>query len=314
LVFLSAGGVACVQTEKLRNCHAVLVFDVKGYTRLVIPALQLDGKEFVSAVLNWLSLNVFPAADIWLVEEDREIKKNLQKIEAEAPEASNCFRVGVVYCGVGQTTEAEFFSNPPSVARFTQFLRMIGEEIELLGWGGYRGQLSVTAAGTSYYSQYQGAEIMFHVASLMDGEQQRRLIGNDTAIIYFHDSPEPFPSSAPRSVMTQVYAVVKPAESESGGAALTKLRVGFMSRRAVSEFAPELPINPVFEVGTSEGRGVLRSFLLAKVLNGYRAATLSPPLDKMLKRPRVVLIEKMVATYPATAAKKKHVLKAPKKK
>ncbi len=315
VVFLSGHGVACVQTEKHRNCFAVIVFDVKGYSRLVIPSLQLEGKEFVAATLNWLSLNVFQNTDIWLVEDDRELKNHLRKIELEAPEASNCFRIGVVYCAAGQTTEAEFFHNPPDIPRFRQFLNLIGEEIDLLGWGGYRGQLSVTAPGTSYYSQYQGAEVMFHVSNLMDGEQQRRLIGNDTALIYFHDSPEPFSSAAPRSVMSQVYAVVKPVgdfTSTSGG--LGKLRLGFMSRKTVTEFLPELPINPVFETDTPTARDVLRSFLLAKVLNGYRAATLSPPLDKMLKRPRTVHIEKIVAQYPMSAAKKKHVLKTPKKK
>lgn len=119
---------------------------------------------------------------------------------------------------------------------------------------------------------------MFHVSNLMNAEQQRRLIGNDTAIIYFHDSEKkPFPSDAPRSVMGQVFAVVKPVDGGS------KLQFGIMSRKTVREFGPAMPINPVFDVLTSAGREVFRSFLLSKVLNGYRSATLSPPLDKMLK-------------------------------
>ena len=80
LVFLSPNGVVCVSTEKARNCFAVLVFEAKGYTRMQIPALQMEGqKDFVMAVLNWISLNVFQSAEIWLVEDDKEIKQQLLK-------------------------------------------------------------------------------------------------------------------------------------------------------------------------------------------------------------------------------------------
>jgi hypothetical protein len=38
-------------------------------------------------------------------------------------------------------------------------------------------------------------QVIYHVAVLMDSEQQRRLIGNDITYLFFHDSQEPFPTS-----------------------------------------------------------------------------------------------------------------------
>jgi hypothetical protein len=81
--------------------------------------------------------------------------------------------------------------------------------------------------------------------------------------------------------MSQVFVVVKPEDDN-------KLRVGVMSRKTVAEFAPAMPINPSFEVwfglffclvfassvsyqvDTPAGRDVFRSFLLSKVLAGFR--------------------------------------------
>ena len=310
LVFLSSGGVVCVLQEKTRHSYGVCVFEAsKGFQKMAIPALQMDNvKDFVAGCLSWIELNVFPSRDVWLVDDDAEIKNELKKIEANAPESSQCYRVGVVYCGENHTTEAEMFQSPTDIPSFSDFLNIIGEEIELEGWGGYRGQLSVSCPGTSYYAQFRGAEIMFHVSTLMTAEQHRRLIGNDTAIIYFHDSEKtPFPSSAPRSIMGQVFGVVKPADSGS------KLQFGVMSRKTVVEFGPEMPLNPSFDILTHSGREVFRSFLLAKIINGYRSATLSPPLDKMLKRPRVVQIANLVETYPMSATKKKFTIRAKRK-
>jgi hypothetical protein len=140
---------------------------------------------------------------------------------------------------------------------FTDFLDLFSNRIELQGWGGYRGQLSITGQGESYYTQFQGCEIMFHVSPLLDAESRRRLIGNDTVVIYFHDSEtEPFPSHAPRSNMNQVFVVVRPIE---GG---RKLKVGFMNRRKVVEYGPIMPINPAFDVTTSVGRALFRVWLL----------------------------------------------------
>jgi len=36
-------------------------------------------QDFTMGVLNWISLNVFQGVDVWLVEDDKEIKQQLLK-------------------------------------------------------------------------------------------------------------------------------------------------------------------------------------------------------------------------------------------
>ena len=80
-----------------------------------------------------------------------------------------------------------------------------------MGFKGFKGQLSVTSPGTSVYVKWKEIEIMYHVCPYMNAEQQRRLVGNDTILIYYHESQDkPFNASAPRSSMTQIFAVVQP--------------------------------------------------------------------------------------------------------
>lgn len=305
-VFLCSEGVVCILVPQARNSHLVLVLDQNGYRKMSLPALQLTGKDFVQGCLSWISLNVFPNCDIYMVEDDAQLRKELLRIESMAPENSTCFRIGVVYAGEDDEEESQMFvhNSAAEQAALFNFMSLFSDEIELMGWGGFKGQLSTTAAGTSYYANFHGCEIMFHVAPLLTPEQHRRLIGNDTVIIYFHNSSKkPFPSQAPRSIMGQVFVVVKNLEQGK------KLRVGFMSRKKVADYGPQMPVNPVFDVTTPEGRDVFRDFLLCRVINAYRAAMTSPPLDKMLKRPRVVVIEKLLEAYPMSAQKKKFILK-----
>jgi hypothetical protein len=61
-------------------CQVDGLFFEKGYTRMQIPSLQLEGvKDFAAGCLNWISLNVFQNVDVWLVEDDKEIKAQLLK-------------------------------------------------------------------------------------------------------------------------------------------------------------------------------------------------------------------------------------------
>lgn len=53
---------------------------------------------------------------------------------------------------------------------------------------------------------------MFHVAGLMNNEQRRRLIGNDIAILFYHDSEESFDLQAIYNDMggfAQIFGVIQ---------------------------------------------------------------------------------------------------------
>ena len=156
-----------------------------------------------------------------------------------------------------------------------------------------------------FFSQ-TGLEIMFHVTTMMNAEQQRRLVGNDTVVIYFHETnSKTFNSAAPRSAMSQIFSVVQPRKP-------SHYKIAFLNRTKIKPFKPQFPKNPTFDVSTEEGKECFRNFFLTKLVNGYRTAINSPPLDKMFKRPREAGIKKVISNFPFKG-KAKHKRKPQKK-
>ena len=148
---------------------------------------------------------------------------------------------------------------------------------------------------------------MYHVTTMLNAEQQRRLVGNDTAIVYFHETnSKTFNSSAPRSAMSQIFAVVQPRKP-------SHYKVSFLSRNKIRKYRPDLPENPTFDVGCEEGKEHFRNFFLTKLINGYRTAIESPPLDKMFKRPREAGIKQIIQQFPFKSKTKKFKRKCKKK-
>lgn len=70
--------------------------------------------------------------------------------------------------------------------------------------------------GKSLYTQFKEFEIMYHVATRMNPEQQRRLIGNDIAIILFVEEGQFDPRGLSSfGSVSQVFACVQP-KTEAG--------------------------------------------------------------------------------------------------
>lgn len=45
--------------------------------------------------------------------------------------------------------------------------------------------------GTAWYSLWDGIQVIFHCAPMMNAEERRRLIGNDIPILFYFDEPLP---------------------------------------------------------------------------------------------------------------------------
>jgi RAP1 GTPase activating protein 1 len=146
-------------------------------------------------------------------------------------------------------------------AAFNQFLTFLGERIELKGWKGYKAGLDVNDGQTgthSYYTKWQGYEIMFHVAPLLpfnanDKQQleRKRHIGNDIVVIIFQDSDIPFQFSTISSKQNHVFAFVKPQEDS--------YKLTIVSKNGVPAFKPDLPQPAMFDRSA-----VSRDFFLHK--------------------------------------------------
>ena len=80
-------------------------------------------------------------------------------------------------CGIllqlpGQTSEREMYNNKCGTDNFKFFLDFLAKRVPLRGFDGYNGGLDVKRDQTgkhSYYTRFQGYEIMFHVSTLLQG-------------------------------------------------------------------------------------------------------------------------------------------------
>lgn len=144
---------------------------------------------------------------------------------------------------------------------FNQFLTFLGEKIELKGWKGYKAGLDINDGQTgthSYYTKWQGYEIMFHVSPLLpfnvnDKQQleRKRHIGNDIVVIVFQDSDVPFQFSSVSSKQNHVFAFVKPQGDD--------YKLTIVSKNGVPVFKPDLPQQSAFDRSA-----VSRDFFLHK--------------------------------------------------
>ncbi|XP_016133755.1 rap1 GTPase-activating protein 2-like [Sinocyclocheilus grahami] len=115
-------------------------------------------------------------------------------------EVNNTFKFGVIYQKFGQTTEEELFGNNEETPAFTEFLSVLGDNIELQDFKGFRGGLDVSHGQTgseSVYTTFRQREIMFHVSTKLpftEGDIQQRAMrvrshSMETMVTQKHKSP-----------------------------------------------------------------------------------------------------------------------------
>merc|ERR1711988_730566 len=121
------------------------------------------------------------------------------------------YKFGVVYCQAGQSEE-EIFANETVSPEFEQFLSLLGEKFEVLGWQGYKGDLDVKHGSTGKYAVYrkwEHLEIIFEVAPYITACRRKAIIGNTITTIVFQQSGC-FDPSAIVSQVLHSFCVVQP--------------------------------------------------------------------------------------------------------
>lgn len=137
---------------------------------------------------------------------------------------------------------------------FKQFLNFLGERIELKGWKGYRAGLDVNEGQTgkhSYYTKWQGYEVMFHVAPLLphstaDHQQleRKRHLGNDIVVIVFQDTDAPIKIGTFSSKQNHVFAIVRPVTK---GGNVEGYSFTVVNKNGVPVYSPEIPDPAYFD-------------------------------------------------------------------
>lgn len=123
------------------------------------------------------------------------------------------------------------------------------------------------------------------LATKLNSEQHRRLIGNTQAVIFFKEDPGPFNPEGvdAMGIVPQFYAVVQPHEGQ--------YRIGFFYRVNMKIVEPIVPSNALFDLET------MKDFLLTKIHNGYMVAKQVPPINRLFEMPRQQAINNIAYLY-----------------
>jgi RAP1 GTPase activating protein 1 len=177
-----------------------------------------------------------------------------------------------------------------------QFLGLLGQRVRLKGWPHYKGGLDArtdTTGTHSWYTKHCGAEIMFHVAHEIpytEGDAQqverKRHIGNDIVVIVYRepDAP-PFNPETIKSHFNHIFLVVTPVRAVSGA---PHYRIEMLTNESLRPYGPKFKHPPIYRHSAAFG-----NMLLAKLINGERAAYASPTFAQKFKRTRRELLELM---------------------
>ncbi len=123
----------------------------------------------------------------------------------------------VIYIGYGQEDKTSIFSNTHGSSNYEEFLTHLGWQVDLSKHTGFRGGLHQLANTYSIYYANALVEIMFHVATMIDGstddDRQRkktRHIGNDEVQIIWTEHYHEYDRSIIASAFGDVLIVIHP--------------------------------------------------------------------------------------------------------
>lgn len=235
----------------------------------------------------------------------REVKdeKHIEELEMfQNNDNISKLKIGVLYCAAGQTDENEMIGNREGSADFEEFLKVLGDKIELKGFGGYNGGLDTVnnSTGThSLYTNWEGFEIMYHVSTMlphMEGDVQqlekKRHIGNDIVVLVFQDGTDE--KYIPDTITTHFQHILLVVQKDSGcSEGATRYRLQVARKENVNEFGPDLPSPSTFENDEH-----FRDFLLSKIVNGEKASMECPTFQTKLQRTRSGLLAYYNQSYP----------------
>nr|XP_009862366.2 uncharacterized protein LOC100183188 isoform X6 [Ciona intestinalis] len=204
-------------------------------------------------------------------------------------------KFGVLYQKARQTKEEEVFGNCEESPAFKEFLDFLGDNVDLQGFGGFRGGLDVNhghTGQTSVHSHFLDQEVMFHVSTKLpyvEGDRQqlqrKRHIGNDIVALVFQDDETPFVPNMITSHFLHAYIVIQPIDPCTENC---RYKVSVTCREDVPEFEPLLPEPAVF--GRNEQ---FRDWLYCKLMNAEWACCKSEQFAKLQYRTRSMLLDQL---------------------
>ncbi|XP_031341496.1 signal-induced proliferation-associated 1-like protein 1 isoform X1 [Photinus pyralis] len=285
-----------IRTSELLTLRGAILEDA-------IPNIkQSSGKTMsVKEVLEYVSPEIQINCLRLGNQSQQQMEEQLLKLDEQG--LTSNYKVGVMYCRAGQSSEEEMYNNEDAGPAFQEFLDTIGKKVRLKGFDKYKAGLDNKSDSTglySIYSQYQDCEIMFHVSTMLpftpNNRQQllrKRHIGNDIVTIVFQEPGAlPFTPKNIRSQFQHVFIVVRAINPCTEN---THYTVAVSRSKDVQVFGPPIKDGAVFPKGKA-----FADFLLAKVVNAENAAHRSEKFVTMATRTRQEYLKDLVSNFSST--------------
>ncbi|VDO30852.1 unnamed protein product [Haemonchus placei] len=213
------------------------------------------------------------------------------------------YKVGIMLCRAGQSTEEHMYNNEHSSNAFDEFLDFIGQRVRLKGWDQYKGGLDTrgdTTGTHSIYCEYQAHEVMFHVSTLLpftpSNRQQlsrKRHIGNDMVTVVFQEPGAlPFSPIAVRSHFQHVFIIVRVHNACTDNVSYS---VAVSRSKEVPAFGPPLPKGATFSKCAD-----FHDWILTKIINAENAVHRSKKFATMAARTRREALRDLAENYVGT--------------
>lgn len=283
-----------VRTSELLTLRGSVVEDAIPNTRGIgKPATTKDIIEYVAPDIQLSSLRLGVSTP--------QCEQQLLKLDEQG--LTNKYKVGILYCRAGQSTEEDMYNNEEAGPAFSEFLQAVGKTVCLKGFDHYKAGLDnkTDSTGThSLYATYQDCEVMFHVSTMLpftpNNRQQllrKRHIGNDIVTIVFQEPGSmPFTPKNIRSQFQHVFVVVRAINPCTDH---TQYKVSVSRSKEVPVFGPPIRGNGVYSKGKS-----FAEFLLSKIINAENAAHRSEKFATMATRTRQEYLKDLATNYLTT--------------
>jgi len=210
---------------------------------------------------------------------ETEIVNDLMKLENDHNWRIKTMQISVLYVRGNETSMQQIFQNqPPNDSKYWKVLDCLGTRMNMKTWphNKFRGDLDRDTDQPSYFTEWRGREVMFHVAPWLNVEQHRRLTGNDIVhIIFFDNETEVFNANIIQmGTVPHIFSVIRPHGS--------KYNFGFFYRDTIFPYKPSPPPrNLDFDMDDN-----FRDYLLTRLHNGVCVTKLVPPMNKLFIRPK----------------------------
>ncbi|KAL3266358.1 hypothetical protein HHI36_010535 [Cryptolaemus montrouzieri] len=279
-----------IRTSELQTLRGAILEDAIPNIKTSSSSKNLNVKE----VLEYVSPEV-QLSCLRLGVQNSQTEEQLLKLDEQG--LTTNYKVGVMYCKAGQSSEEEMYNNEESGPAFIEFLETIGKKVRLHGFQKYKAGLDNKSDSTglySVYAEYQNCEIMFHVSTMLpftpNNRQQllrKRHIGNDIVTIVFQEPGAlPFTPKGIRSQFQHVFIIVQAINACTEN---THYKVAVSRSKDVQVFGPPIKEGAIFPKGKA-----FAEFLLAKVVNAENAAHRSEKFVTMATRTRQEYLKDLV--------------------